>query len=184
MFFVILVVWCVIVAWLEVEIEGKDGWAKNAPTWKYKLDDSGKLWYKPFGLAQEYVEPVCGNSKRWFYTLYIKKMLGGREFTGYHRAVDVMQLFVAHLVVYLLGHDATWWNLEVRVVAFIFLSWSIEDTLWFILNPFYGIKKYKPEFIPWHANDWWWFAPKGMIILFVQGVAIYVATWGIEVFLR
>ena len=176
LFFVILVAWCLIVARLEVEIEGKDGWAKNFPTSKYKLDESGKLWHKPFGV-QDYQAPDCSKYLQKFYVFYIKMLLGGREFTGYHRTVDAMQLFVAHLVIYMLFFcTVPWWLLEIRVVSFIFLSWSIEDTFWFFLNPFYGFKKYKPEFIPWHAKDWWVFAPKGMIILFLQGCVIYLLT--------
>jgi hypothetical protein len=91
LFFIVLIVWCLIVARLEVEIEGKDGWAKNLPTWKYKLDKEGKLWYKPLGV-QEYQEPTCSPWLQKFYVTYIR-VLGGREFTGYHRMVDIMQLF-------------------------------------------------------------------------------------------
>lgn len=187
LFFTIVFVWCAIVAWLEVEIEGKDGWAKNTPTRKFKLDERGKLWYKPFGV-QEYQEPVCSERRQKFYAWYIKNMLGGREFTGYHRALDVTQVFVGHLVVYgLFFHATPWqflWLLEAQVFAFVWLCWALEDTLWFVLNPFYGWRKYKPEFIPWHAKDWWHFAPKGTIMLFLQGCGIYLATCAIMFFVR
>lgn len=176
LFFAIVLVWCLIVARLEVEIEGKDGWAKNLPTAKYRLDEAGKLWHKPFG-AEGFMEPVC--SRRWqkFFAWYIRTKLGGREFTGYHRVVDLMQLFVGHLAVYMcFFQTAPWWIMELRVLVFVFLSWSIEDTLWFVLNPLYGLKKYKQECIPWHDRDWWVFAPKGMIMLFMQGCALYVFT--------
>lgn len=173
LFFVIVVVWCLIIARLEIETEGKDGWAKNLPTAKYRLDGEGKLWYKPFG-SGEYRAPTCGKFMEKFFSFYVRKMLGGREFTGYHRMIDLMQLFVAHLAVYMLFlGTAPWWIVEIKVIAFLFLSWSIEDTLWFVLNPFYGLKKYRPEFIPWHADDWWIFAPKGMLILFLQGCVVY-----------
>lgn len=176
LFFAILLVWCLIVARLEVEIEGRDGWAKNLPTWKYKLDETSKLWYKPFG-AQEYQEPACGPVLQTLYTVYIK-ILGGREFTGYHRMVDAMQIFVAHLLVYLLFfRTAPWWLVEIRAIACLLLFWSVEDTLWFFVNPFYGLAKYRPEFIPWHAKDWLVFAPKGVLVLFLCGVGSYLLTF-------
>lgn len=172
LFAIILVIWCLIVARLEVETEGKDGWAKNLPTAKYKLDEKGKLWHKPFG-EREYREPICSSGWQNFYKIFIK-ILGGREFTVYHRVVDAMHLFVAHLVVYLFFFKtAVWWILEIRAIATLLLFWSIEDTLWFFVNPFYGPRGYKPEYIPWHARDWWFFAPKGVIILFLLGVGLF-----------
>lgn len=175
LFFALLFGWCLIVARLEVETEGRDGWAKNLPTAKYKLDEGGKLWHRPFGV-QEYREPTCGLWLQKFYTVYIG-ILGGREFTGYHRVVDVMQVFVAHLLVYFVFfRTAPWWILEIRAFACLFLFWSVEDTLWFLVNPFYGLAKYKPEFIPWH-KEWWLFMPKDMLVLFIQGMSLYVLTF-------
>jgi len=171
------VVWCLIVAWLEVEIEGKDGWAKNAPTWKYKLDGQGKLWYKPFGV-EEYREPTCSLYMQKMLTWLVKYKAGGREFTGYHCAVDTFQLFVAHTVIYMLFfQSAPWWVLEMRVFAALFMFWTLEDTLWFRLNPFYKDGKLDPA---WHA-DWnrRWRVSKGMGMLFIQGCVIYALSFAI-----
>lgn len=175
LFFTIVIIWCVIFARLEIEIEGKNGWAENLPTSRYWLDGLGRLWHKSLG--SDCKDIIYDGWKYKFIVFWIRKMLGGREFTGYHRVVDIMQLFVGHLVAYMLFFQtAPWWVIELRVLAFIWLSWSIEDTLWFVLNPFYGLKKYKPEFISWHADDWWKFAPKGMIMLFSQGLVLYALT--------
>ena len=171
LFFLVLGRWCVIVARLDIEIEGKDGWAINLPTARYKLEDR-KLWHRPFG-ERLWQAPTCGRLLQKFYILFIK-LLGGRDFTGYHRTVDAMQLFVAHLMCLSFFHTSPWWVIEMRVAACVCLSWSIEDTLWFILNPFYGVRKYKPEYIPWHKDDWWILAPKGVMLLFVEGCAIYL----------
>jgi hypothetical protein len=175
LFFGIIIVWCVIWALIEIHVEGRNGWAKNAPTWKYKLDEAGKLLYKPFGVS-DYQQPTCSERRQKFLRWCIKYKCGGRELTGYHCLVDIMQVFVGHMTVYLsCGSIAAWWLafvLELRVVAFVLLAWSIEDTLWFRLNPFYKSGELIPE---WH-KDWWLFASKGMIKLSLQGCAIYAAT--------
>lgn len=190
LFVVIVAVWCVIVAWLEVEIEGKDGWAKNAPTWKYALLGE-RLLYKPFG-KQEYSGATCGWLKEGIIIWYIKNMCGGRDFTGYHRAVDVMQAFVGVIAVCGLfleipsGGFLSWvWlgmSLIARIAAFVMISWALEDTLWFRLNPFYKDGKRTPE---WH-RDWdaKHRASKGMLGLFRNGCILYVATCIAMYFLR
>jgi hypothetical protein len=159
-----------------VEIEGKNGWAKNAPTWKYKLDGQGKLWHKPFGV-DEYQEPTCSNRMQKFYRWCVKALAGGKEFTGYHRAVDVVQVFVGHVALYAAFRSTPWWILEIRIIAFVFLAWSIEDTLWFRLNPFYRDGKLDPA---WHP-DWnrRWRMSRGMGMLFLQGCVIYALSCAI-----
>ena len=191
LYVVIIIAWCFVVAWLEVEIEGKDGWAKKAPTWKYMLLGE-KLLYKPFG-KEEYGSATCGWLKEKLIRWYIGFGCGGREFTGYHRAVDAVQFLVAHLVVYLLcgpiGVKAPWWVigleifvLEARVVATVWICWALEDTLWFRLNPFYKDGTWTPE---WH-KDWdaKHRASKGMLGLFRNGCILYVATCVAMYFLR
>jgi hypothetical protein len=35
---------------------------------------------------------------------------------------------------------------------------DLEDFLWFVLNPAYGLEHFSAAYIPWHKH-WWWFAP-------------------------
>ena len=38
------------------------------------------------------------------------------------------------------------------------LFWIAEDFLWFVLNPAYGLARFKPEIVHWHKH-WLWHAP-------------------------
>ena len=42
-------------------------------------------------------------------------------------------------------------------IYYITLWFFTEDFLWFVFNPYYTIKKYTKESIPWHSNQPWIF---------------------------
>lgn len=109
-----------ILALLEIQIEGKNGWAKDLPTWRI----SNKL-------------------TSLFY--------GARPLTGYHLHMNIFVLLLLHLPVFFTGWS---WELECILFGFLIGMWTIEDFLWFVFNPHYGLKKFKKENIPWHKN-WW-----------------------------
>ena len=44
------------------------------------------------------------------------------------------------------------------IVFYITMFFFIEDLLWFVLNPYYTIKKYSEKNIPWHSK-WFWGQP-------------------------
>jgi len=85
---------------LEVQIEGKYGWATKLPT-------------TPF-----------------FCT----------HFTWYHAVMNTMVFLIAFEVV------SFSWNLPFWIAA-LFL---IEDYMWFMINPSFGISKYNHEAVWWH----------------------------------
>lgn len=142
--FLKLIAWTTLISFilakLEIQIEGKDGWAKNLPTWR---------------------------KKNWI----TKILYSETPITGYHFWLLLMIFLFFHLPFF----AGIPWSLksELEVLASLIFFWIIEDFLWFVLNPHYGIKKFNPQNIPWHSS-WWGPLPdhyiKGtisIIILFV-----------------
>jgi|GEM_PF-3341326 len=172
LFFVILLAWCLLFAKLEAEIEGRNGWAKELPTARYHYED-GVLGYRAFA-SQEWIEVDKDSLRARFYIKYIGT-LGGKDFTTYHRVVDLIQLFVAHLAVFFCFFQYTaWWVLEIRAVASLMLIWSIEDTLWFYVNPCAHESGHHKD---WIAIFGWKFMEKGMFGNFVGGLVIMTLTF-------
>ncbi|MFA5076036.1 MAG: hypothetical protein WC480_01315 [Patescibacteria group bacterium] len=125
-----LFILAVVLAILEIQIEGSHGWAKNLPTWR----PSSAKWYV-----------------RWY-----QKIMGGKECTGYHLALFGFIFLFFHSP-YFFGAPLTlesW--LETLSLYFMFMV--VWDFLWFVFNPDYPIKKFKKEHIWWHRR-WWWLAP-------------------------
>ncbi len=145
LFVVFLLVTSTIFALLEIQIEGKAGWARNLPTWRF------------------------GN--RW-----TRRLLGARHVTGYHVYFQLFFLVILHLP-FGLGILSPSLAAELRIAAFLLLFWVVEDFLWFVLNPAYGIRAFRRERIPWHAATWWWFMPRDYWIFLPLGILAYGASW-------
>jgi len=111
-FFVI--VFATLWAWMEVEIEGKHGWAQKLPT---ACAFMGWTWYH-----------VCMNL---IVLIVLYRGLRCVQFQkGYATSLSLFALYT--------------------VAWFV-----IEDVIWFVLNPSYGIAKYNVADIPWHASKPW-----------------------------
>lgn len=81
---------------------------------------------------------------------------GGRPMTGYHAWVFPFIALFFHLPAVFF---ARWsWRTEARIVACIMAFWLIEDFLWFVLNPAFGLARFDPRHVPWHKH-WIAFAP-------------------------
>jgi hypothetical protein len=108
---------------LEIQIEGKDGWAKNLPTWR-----------KKFGFTKW----IPGADK---------------ELTGYHFYLWLFILLILHSA-FLVAE----WTLKSQLIilSFYVLILRLEDFLWFVLNPDFGLKRFNKKSIPWHKD---WFGP-------------------------
>ncbi len=129
-------------AFLEIQIAGKDGWAKNLPCWRPKPDSAAAKIYSLF--------------------------MGGKELTGYHAVMFFLPLAILHFP-FVAGIK---WTLvrELEVFSNYFLLAVFWDFLWFVWNPQYGLKKFKPQFIGWHKK---WLGripadyPMGIVISFI-----------------
>ena len=98
---------------IEIEMEGKHGWAANLPT--------------------------------------AKKVLG--DFTLYHL---YMMLFVAITIgaifIPRMACSATPWQASIRFLFYLLLWFLVEDFLWFVLNPYFTLKRYSKDNISWHKR--------------------------------
>ena len=102
-----IAIYAILFSLLEIEIEGKHGWAKKLPT-----------------------QPI-------FYT-----------FTTYHIIMNIIVIFT--LIYSLYPND-------IYTIIFYIVAWFlIEDTMWFMLNPYYTISNYKKEKISWLNNQSWY----------------------------
>jgi hypothetical protein len=124
----------------------------------------------PHGWAESL--PTWRICNRWTKLFY-----GNRPLTGYHLWLQVFVFLLAHLPFAL--RLCPWsWPAELRVIGFVILFFIVEDFLWFVLNPAYGLKRFRREHIWWHAPTWWWCMPRDYWVFLVLGCAIYLAgTW-------
>ena len=111
--------------------------------------------------------PTWRIEKRW-----AKLILGGRPLTGYHLYSQLFLVFVLHTPVVLFDIP---WNLtsEVRLGSFLVLFWITEDFLYFVFNPAFGIRKFKPQYIWWHKDAWWWIMPREDWVFGPLAVVLY-----------
>ena len=139
-----LFLFCLVLAALEVQIEGKAGWASKLPTWK----PSHTVWYA---------------------RLY-RKVMSGKDITGYHLLVFTLVLLFLHYP-YFIGRV---WNLssELTTISLLFLVTIIWDFLWFVLNPNYGLYRFRAVHVWWHKK-WFLFMPVDYYIGFVISALFY-----------
>jgi hypothetical protein len=113
------------IAIFEIELEGKYGWAEKSATWSRKF-----MPPKAFRLFS-----------------------GARVLTGYHLFLNIFLL--------LFMHSPFFFGLEFTVIAELnllatYLVWTIFwDFLWFILNPYYGWKRFTPKAVWWFGEEPW-----------------------------
>ncbi len=140
-FLAFMVVMAVILAFWEIQIEGKNGWAGKAPCWRIE--------------------------KEW-----VVKLMGGRPLTGYHFFMTIFLIAFVHLPVFF----TVWsWQLEILLFGFYLGMVLIEDFLWFVFNPNFGIKNFKKGKIWWHPKwlgpvpDYYWFTAAIVVLLIYFG---------------
>lgn len=144
---VYLFIFSLLLAFVEVQVEGQHGWAAQLPAWRPK----GNVWY----------------------VRVFKQLFGNKELTGYHIAIGLLILFSLHMFYFWQG---SWsWQQELRVISFFFLVAVVWDFLWFVINPHFGWKKFKPMFIAWHRS---WLGPWPAD--YYVGVALYVVLFSVS----
>ena len=98
---------------------------------------------------------------------------GGRAMTGYHAWVFPFIFLFFHFPQATSARFS--YRGEAHALGCIMLFWIIEDFLWFVLNPAYGIARFNAVDVTWHKH-WWWHAPvEYWIFLPVSVVMFYVA---------
>lgn len=112
-------------ACMEIEVEGRYGWAEKLPTW-YRTE-GGRV----IGL--------------------LKILSGGRPINGYWLFAMVFWFLFPHLP-FISGLTAWTFSAELAVLQFYVAFVAIEDFLWFVLNPHYKFSGYTPENVWWHLR--------------------------------
>lgn len=119
---------CVIMAGLEIESEGKHGWAEKMPTWYRKTGRTARV----FG-----------------------RLMGGKPLTGYHSYMFFLPLAFVHIP-FVTGLPWSLAD-ECRVLSMYFIVSVLWDFIWFVLNPHYGMRNFTKEKVWWHAKSPWIF---------------------------
>ena len=118
--------------------------------------------------------PTWRVEKHWLLEIF----WGGRAMTGYHAWVFSFMALVFHLPCFLLN---TWsWRIEMRTLGTLAWFWIAEDFLWFVFNPFFGLAKFSPAFIPWHKH-WLLGVPSDYVMMGGLGLLFVFASfsfWG------
>lgn len=135
--------WALALAILEIEIEGAHGWAERLPTWFRTRGPIGRLW---------------------------RLISGGRPATGYHVAMVVMLLLAVHYP-FVVGLD--WSPSREALVVGMYLAWVIAwDYLWFILNPYYGLGRFRRGNVWWYPGPWIGRIPADYLVAIGASIAI------------
>ena len=79
--------------------------------------------------------------------------LGSKNMTLYH---IYMLLFIVTIVSFQTSLRYNLYSI-IHTMSHIFIFIVLEDTMWFIFNPFYTIDKYSKDKIWWHSNQPWLF---------------------------
>ncbi len=113
--------------------------------------------------------PTWRISNRWTKLFY-----GNRPLTGYHLWLQLFVLVMAHIPFGLFF--CPWsWSAELRTIGFVIVFFLVEDFLWFVVNPAFGIRRFRREHIWWHAPNWWWIMPRDYWVFFAIGCGAYLA---------
>jgi len=125
----LLCLFAFLMAAVEIEIEGPYGWAEKLPT-PYRVSD-----------------PVA----RAFGAV-----LGGKPLTGYNLLMFAATLVAFHLP---FAFGTPWSAVAELTVLAAWVAWSaLWDFLWFLLNPAYGWRRFRPGAVWWHSR-WRWRLP-------------------------
>lgn len=143
-YFVFCLVAAILLALLEIQIEGKYGWAEKLPTWRFRL----KL-----------VDVLPG--------------LQG-DFSGYHIYFFTSVLFLLHIPFLFMRWDI---HTELILLSAYALITNLEDFLWFVFNPNYGIKKFNKKYVWWH-KDWFGPLPLRYFYLIFLWVVLFLIGFG------
>jgi hypothetical protein len=114
-----------VIACVEIEAEGKFGWAEKMPT-----------WYRTTG----------------FWAVLYGKVMSGKPLTGYHAFMFFFPVLLSHA--HFVSGVAWSASGEMMAWAMYFVWCPLWDYDWFVLNPaFQG--KFRKDRVWWHAKSPW-----------------------------
>jgi len=97
------------------------------------------------------------------------KLSGGRPITGYHIIMITFVILMFHFP-FLFAE----WTLatEFLILGVMFEMFLLEDFLWFVLNPAFGIKRFRKGQIWWHTE--WWGPVPSMYYLMLAACVLFI----------
>lgn len=133
-----------------------------------------------FALLEVQIEGPAGWAQKlptWRIQNRISRfLLGNRAITGYHVYFHLFVLALIHTPI-ALGLARPSLSGELRIFAFVFLFWVVEDFLWFLVNPAYGFRSFRRDRIRWHASIWWGIMPRDYWIFTPLGLLLYALSY-------
>jgi hypothetical protein len=96
---------------------------------------------------------------------------GGRPLTGYHAWVFSFMFLAFHLPHVVHGSFSR--QTEARCLGALMLFWIVEDFLWFVLNPAFGLARFSPAHVPWHRH-WLLGVPTDYLTFTLAGALLVV----------
>jgi hypothetical protein len=115
---------------MEINVEGRYGWAEKLPTWYRVTGWAGRFW---------------------------GKIMNGKPLTGYHLALNGLLLIFFNWTFF---QEERWPTLveELSVLSQFFAMSVYWDFMWFLLNPYYlsetGVG-FSKQSVWWHALSHW-----------------------------
>ena len=88
-------------------------------------------------------------------TALFKRLLNGKSLTGYHLFFYGLLFLMFHFPLLFSGWSSA---LEFSILSCYFQFTMLWDLLWFILNPYFGWKRYMKGNI-WWFRSWFWLFP-------------------------
>lgn len=88
----------------------------------------------------------------WRCNAFFNKILMGHPLTGYHLFMALMFILIFHFKFFIINFWS--WQLELIHIGYLFLWLLLEDILWFVFNPYFGIKKFNKKHVKWHGKIW------------------------------
>ncbi|MCH8619238.1 hypothetical protein [Undibacterium sp. TS12] len=114
--------------------------------------------------------PTWRIEKHWLLDIF----WGGRAMTGYHAWVFPFIAMFFHFPFVMMQTWST--KLECRAIANIITFWILEDFLWFILNPGYGLEHFSSRDVPWHVH-WLLGLPTDYWIGSIMAIILYTVSY-------
>lgn len=114
-----------VIACVEIEAEGKHGWAEKMPT-----------WYRTTG----------------FWAVLYGRIMNGKPLTGYHLFMFFFPILLFHAPFFM---GAPWSGAAELTAWAMYFAWCpLWDYHWFVLNPHYKGRFAKDQ-VWWHARSRW-----------------------------
>ena len=99
-------------------------------------------------------------------------MLGGKPLTGYNLLMFAATLVAFHLP---FAFGAPWTAARELALLAAWVAWSaLWDFLWFLLNPAYGWRRFRPGNVWWHSR-WLWRLPLDYWVAVVASLLLALA---------